>query len=351
MMRDSWFRSLRQRRRLLAASIIVFPLFHGHVVATASTASEQSGSSVPAPLTAQPIKVDVSFQRRLLSVTAVDVDIATVVKLISEKTGIEVALDPAITGMIRVVFTELSVEDGLAIILRALGEKNLAIEYSRNSGKTEGSFTIKKISILRKSTAETTSEPSDPQLLEAIRKRDQEYQEFFAQMDKEKNRFARALKEYVDPDTSNSRKVKLRTYIRQTPVENAADKKLLQGATRDMRYPQELRSDMQMALMHAIEEHPEESDKAYMLELLERKENLGWLYYSLLRIWDDRYIPYLMAKAKYGSLTPIEILGRAKVKEAVPLLEELLKSKDPSVRRNAQDALFQISAEGGEVKR
>lgn len=67
--------------------------------------------------------------------------------------------------------------------------------------------------------------------------------------------------------------------------------------------------------------------------------NLGWLYYAMLDICDDRYIPFLLEGAKQGAITDIKILGRRQVKEAVPDLERLLTSSNPSVEENARIAL------------
>jgi hypothetical protein len=184
----------------------------------------------------------------------------------------------------------------------------------------------------------------------AILKREQEYRTFFEAMDKKHNKIARALKEYADPKTSDAKKIKLQTYLRQTSVDRPEERKLLKGALNDFRIQGEIISDIQMALMHAIQDHPEDSDKEYILELLEKKEgNIGWLYYTMLKIWDARYVPYLMDLAKNGRPSAIEILGRAKVKEAVPLLENLLNDhQSENVRAEAIMALRQIT--GNEYK-
>ena len=185
-------------------------------------------------------------------------------------------------------------------------------------------------------------------------KRDQEYRELFAKMDKKRNKIARALKEYAEPDTSVEKKIKLRTFLRQTSIDDPEDKLLLKGAILDPQYRGELRNDMQLALLHAIQDRPEEVDKEYILEVLQRKDvAAGWLMYAMLKMWDRRYIPYLLAGviAEHRSCTDIEILGRMKVKEAIPFLEVALNDKNGEVRKAAYYALKNITGKKYENKR
>jgi hypothetical protein len=181
--------------------------------------------------------------------------------------------------------------------------------------------------------------------MEALRKRDEEYRAFFEEMDKKGNKVARAIQEYRDPKTSERKRIKLRTYLRQGTFDDPADKKLLMASLRDPQIKGEITSDLQMALLHSVQARPEPSDKEYILGLLEMRENnIGWLYYTMLDVWDDRYVPYLLERARSGMPTAIEILGRAHVKEAVPLLEHLLKnSPEKIVRDKAWIALSHIT--------
>jgi hypothetical protein len=186
--------------------------------------------------------------------------------------------------------------------------------------------------------------PTEAEVRAAMAQREREYRELFARLDKERNKIARALKEYFDPGTSEKEKVKLRTYLRQTAVKDPEDKKLLKGASLDPQYA-ELVGDLQLALLHAIQDRPEESDKDYILDLIRRDIPPGWLLYAMLNVWDDRYVPYLIASAEIGSWSSIEILGSAKtsghdkVMTAIPTLERLLKHPRGEVRQAAYDAL------------
>jgi hypothetical protein len=133
------------------------------------------------------------------------------------------------------------------LILAAAGEKNLASEYSKKPGQKKDEYKIERIVVLRRGTAPVIDENTTQAALEAMAKRDREYRELFAQMDKEGNKIARALKEYKDPGTSPERKIKLRTFLRQTSVDNPEDKKLLKGASLDPQY-KEILSEMHIVV-------------------------------------------------------------------------------------------------------
>lgn len=292
--------------------------------------------------------LEVTWSNNLLSVKARGVELADLFKVIGVKAMVPVEVDPGIIRKVTIEIKNQNLEEGINKILEVAEGKNLAVEYVRKPGTGKDEFKVNKITVVRKGVSK---EQSEAEIMAAIRKRDQEYREFFDHMDKEKNKIARALKEYKDPNTSKDRKTKLRTYLRQTTIDDPEDKKLLKGALLDPENKFELVSDLQMALMHAMQDHPEESDKEYILELLKRKDNrVGWLYYAMLNVWDDRYVPFLIEGAKAGSGMNIEILGRVKVKESVPYLEEALKSEDPIQSQAAFDALKHITGKKYEYK-
>ncbi len=193
---------------------------------------------------------------------------------------------------------------------------------------------------------------SEAEINAAMLKREQEYRELFEKMDKEHNKIARALKEYVDPKTSAGKKTKLRTYLRQTSIDDPEDKKLLKGASLDPKYAP-LLGDVHMALLHAIQQHPEESDKEFLLDLLRKKIPTGWLMYAMLDVWDERYVPFLRDYAKRGGDVSIEILGPQKVTAAVPVLELVLKDEsiNRTVRGTAIDSLWLITGKRYEIGR
>jgi hypothetical protein len=192
--------------------------------------------------------------------------------------------------------------------------------------------------------AAATQAQLDSETDAAILKREQEYRVLFDSMDKKHNKIARALKEYADPKTSDAKKIKLQTYLRQTSVDRPEDKMLLRGASLDPQYAS-LLPDIHMALLHAIQVHPEESDKEFLLDLLRKKIAPGWLMYTMLKVWDERYVPFLLEYAKEGDDVSVEILGRMKVAAAVPVLEQVLKDEGISwsAKGTALDSLFLIT--------
>jgi hypothetical protein len=184
--------------------------------------------------------------------------------------------------------------------------------------------------------------------------RDRAYREFFEEMDRKKNKIARAINEYIDPTTSESRRDRIRTYIRQASTSNAEDKETLKAAVFDPRFEM-LLGDIELALLHAIQDRPEPKDKDFLVDMLDRNIMPGWLVYAMVKpeIWDERYVPWLlkMSSEPPRSSETIEILGRMQVKKAVPVLEEALKDPEESVRRKAAIALRNITGKLYDYKR
>jgi len=272
-------------------------------------------------------RLEVTYKERMLSVTAEKAEITVLLKKVAEAAGLPIEIGAGVTGTVSVTFIGLSIEEGISKILSAYGEKNLSVEYARKPGAPKDAFVIEKIQILRGSNAAVTQLSAEERRA-AREKREKEYREFFDMMDRDRNKIARAIKEYQDPDTSERKRIKLRSFLRGTSIDKLEDKKLIKGALLDPKVTGALISDLQMALMHAIQDHPEESDKDFILELLQRDDNrVGWLYYAMVNAWDPRYIPYLMQGARQGSSSDIEILGAMQVKEALPLLEDIILKK------------------------
>jgi hypothetical protein len=162
-------------------------------------------------------------------------------------------------------------------------------------------------------------------------------------MAKKKSPIADAIAEFKDPKTSERRRTKMKTFLRQTAVKDPKDRELLKAAI-FQRENLVLINDLEMALLHAIQDNPQESDKEYLLHLFSRPDiGMGWLMYALPDVWDERYVPHLLDGARKGWPTDIEILGRMKVKEAVPVLEELVRNGQGLTPQNAANALFLIT--------
>lgn len=166
----------------------------------------------------------------------------------------------------------------------------------------------------------------------------------------------KALRQHLDPGTSAKRRMEIVTYLRQTGIKKD-DKATIRAALEDPRY-QAIHNHLQMCLLHGILDFPEESDKNYILGLLENHEPLGWLIYSITKLWDNRYVPYLLAYIKTTPRSPgaIEMIGRmrrdtgAPLTEAIPVLEEALMDGDAAVMNAAHNALYSLTGRRYEYK-
>lgn len=293
----------------------------------------------------------VSFDNRtgLITVQAQGSSLLSILRDISLLTGVPIVLDPAIKTTVTVTFQDFPLEKALERVLGTAGERNLAMEFIRKPGAGKDDLTIEKITVVRGAPQQ---QRTIEEIAAGIALREKEYRDYFAKMDREGNKIARALKKRLDPRTSDEESLKLKTFLRQTSVDDPEDKKVLKAALMDSRFEGGIVSDIQMALLHAMQSHPEESDKDYIVKLLERRDNrVGWLYYAMLKVWDERYVPYLMESLiKEEGLVNIEILGRMGVKKAIPFLEVALKSKKPEIRSSAYDALFHLTGKKYEIE-
>jgi hypothetical protein len=303
-------------------------------------------TSAPAPTGTIDVKFD--KEKGLLSVKAEKADLVTLLKKVGEVMAIPVEVGAGVSGTVTLNWQDKP-EKEIDKILTAAGEKNFLTEYSRKPGAKRDEFSIEKIVVLKKADPKAEAAAS-----EAIRKRDEEYRKFFAEMDKDGNKIARAIKEFQDPDTSERERAKLRKYLELANIDKPEDKKVLKAAILDRKYQGEIVGPIQMALMHGIQKHPEEDDKELILDVLKMRENrVGWLYDAMPVVWDERYVPFLLEDArKPHDVTSIRILGAMKVKSALPIIEEaILSSKKGSSRRSvAFDAYLQMTGQKFQFK-
>jgi hypothetical protein len=270
-------------------------------------------------------------------------DLVALLKKISLASGVPIEIGMGVSAAVTAEFVGLNLEEGVSRILAAVGEKNLETEYANTPGAGKDGYKIEKVAVVKLADP-AVQKAKEAEINAMMLKREQDYREFFALMDKEGNKIARAIEEYVDPGTSQAKKTKLRTYLRQTPVDDPQDKKVLKAASLDHKYAP-LLEDIHTALLHAIQDHPEESDKEFLLDLLRKKIAPGWLLYAMPKIWDQRYVTFLIDYAKIGDYVSIGILGAQKVEAAVPVLEEVLKDQriDRAVRVEAMKSLWLIT--------
>lgn len=111
----------------------------------------------------------------------------------------------------------------------------------------------------------------------------------------------------------------------------------------------ELKIEVGVAMVHAVINNYEESDKDFVVQWAKKEKSLAvWdAPHVMDKIWDKRFVPVLleMMQSKEDWMPKgniAEILGRHKVKEAVPYLEEALEDKDSSVRSSALMGLRNI---------
>lgn len=187
---------------------------------------------------------------------------------------------------------------------------------------TISSLCIWKISTMRKKETPSIAEPE-------IKKPDaqKEVVPAFEQFDSREHKITRVLEEYLDPQISDERKNDIRIYLRVSTIDNPEDKQILKDSLFDPRY-EELKEAIEVSLKQAIQKHPTEEDKKYLLEMVENKP--GILLETLSFVWDERFIPGLIKQASDKTLDSqiradaITQLGFHKVEEAVPCLEKIL---------------------------
>lgn len=92
--------------------------------------------------------MDVSFAQGLLSVTATDADIRTLVETIAARSGVEIVLDKSITGKANVEFKDVKFEEGLKRVLKDVVEGGFASEYVKKNDE-KGQLALSKVTIVR----------------------------------------------------------------------------------------------------------------------------------------------------------------------------------------------------------
>lgn len=288
-----------------------------------STNSTESGEKSPKE------SVTVTYTGKELTVQAEKVDMVQLLKRVAAAAGLPIEIGEGVSGTVSVSFTKLPLEQGISRILEAYGDKNLVVQYAKRESAGTDMLQIEKISILRSGTARSLGITATERRA-ALEAREKEYRDFFDKMDRQKNKIARAIKEYQDPGTSGWQRGRIQHFLRGTSIDTPEDKQVLKAALLQIGLNQPLAADVQMALMHAIQDNPQESDKDYIFNLLEKGDyRIGWLYQAMLFAWDTRYVPHLMKQARSGSDISIETLGRMEVKEALPLLEDIIQKRIP----------------------
>jgi len=113
----------------------------------------------------------------------------------------------------------------------------------------------------------------------------------------------------------------------------------------------DLRAEAGTAMVHAVINNPEESDKDFVIQWAKKEKSLAiWDAPSIMdKVWDKRFVPVLLDMLKnQADWMPrkdvAELLGRRQVKESLPYLEKcILKDKESTVRGSCRYSYYQIT--------
>jgi len=128
------------------------------------------------------------------------------------------------------------------------------------------------------------------------------------------------------------------------------EKRLLKDILRN--HPdKEFRYEAAIAMVHAAINNPESEDKKFIMDWVksENGDAVVWAPSIMDKLWGSEFIlPLidLLRKSAYSTARSgaAEILGRHKIKESLPYLEECIENdKDDSVRGECRDAYWQIA--------
>lgn len=114
---------------------------------------------------------------------------------------------------------------------------------------------------------------------------------------------------------------------------------------------EDLRKEVGIAMIHAIQNRQDSDDSEFILEWAKnvKVRDSGWAIYCMKNRWDNKYVPSLIRFIKEGISVAdrseaAKTLGGYKIKESVPYLEECLeKDKDGGVRGACRDSYYKIT--------
>lgn len=265
-----------------------------------------------------------------MTVRASATDLRELLAAIAARSGVAIELSAGISKTVSVAFEKASLEEGIERIVAAAGEGNLAAEYSRRPGAQAGSFRLERIVVLRRAEGSTVPErgtegaagaagigtPAAPGSHEA------------------------------DPGAAAIEKAEARRLSRR-PARTPEEKASLKRAVLDPNIRGERAADLQIALARSMMEHPEASDRAYVIELLKREAPPGPLLKAVFGGGDNGvYVDYLLEAAKRQELYAIRLLGDFHITEAAPILQGIASgpAKDSPAGRAAGEALRSLGA-------
>ncbi len=300
-------------------------------VATIVTLFCPGAASSPQPSGVQ--NVDFNAVTGRLGVNVTDADLGELLGKIAEKSSLTIDLGAGITKKVTVSFAGLPLEAGINAIVGAAGESNLIAEYTKRPGDGAGSYRLEKIVLLRKGQGIGAAGNAGG----GVSAR------------QERGALGELLRAYRDPKTTRDEKLKLRQSISRS-ARNPEEKALLKRAVLDPRNRGEIAEDLQMSLIQSMQEHPEGSDKAYVLELLRRESSPGPLVRAMVGSGDPTYVNYLMSAAQGQDLHTIELIGNLRITRAVPVLEQMAATPDHEspVRQAAEMALRRLGVPPGD---
>ena len=278
------------------------------------------------------MKIDYDAPTGKLWVEAAAADFGVLLGKIAQKSGIAIEVDAGIAKKVSISFSGLPLEQGVNAIVDAAGEGNLAAEYTKQPDAGAGSFKLEKIVVLKEGTSAAPAATAGGGAMPV-------------HVRKDAGALGELLREYGDPNTTRDEKLKLRRSIRRS-ARTPEEKTLLKSAVLDPRNRGEVAEDLQMALTQSMQEHPEGSDKAFVLGLLRRESSPGPLVRAMVGSGDPTYVNYLLSAAQAGDLHAIELIGNLRVAPAVPVLEHLAAApgNGSPARHAAATALRRLGA-------
>lgn len=155
-----------------------------------------------------------------------------------------------------------------------------------------------------------------------------------------------------DPNISKAEKEKIfnKGHIWGLGGRTAEEKTLIKDVL--LNHPnRDLRAEAGTAMVHAVMNNPEESDKDFVIKWTQKEKSIAvWdAPYVMDKVWDKRFIPVMIEMLKNQAewmprKNVAELLGRRQIKESLPYLEEcIVKDNEQTVRTECRDAYWRIT--------
>lgn len=112
--------------------------------------------------------VRLTVESGLVGLEAVNAEIWTVLKTLSEKTKVPIEIDPAVKGQVTVTFESLPLDMAIARILETIGAENTLVEYVKDEKATPADARVTRVVVLRGGMGDTDLRKEVLHLLELV---------------------------------------------------------------------------------------------------------------------------------------------------------------------------------------